>query len=177
MSELPKFFRFQQRRQNIFGPLFLSLPRGCLSLFLSLSPTWPCRAWRRRRRRRGATTCAGAGVALGASGARHGRGLPSSLPLPAGSGPPSLPFFFPDPPSLGSGRWRPRPAELAPAARLSSRPRRRSSRSSSCVVLWQRFASSNCRRRLFAFPFGWYAKSVGCLGLPLDNIFDDANHC
>ena len=33
MSELPKFFRFQQRRQNIFGPLFLSLPRGCLSLF------------------------------------------------------------------------------------------------------------------------------------------------
>ena len=105
----------KSRKKNIraLSPLSLSLHAPSLS-------SLPRRQQHLVSGGSGATTPLGA--ALGASGARRGRGLPSSLPLPAGSGPPPSPSSsptlpLPDPAGgarAGGARAR-ASAELAPA--------------------------------------------------------------
>lgn len=83
-----------------------------------------------------------------ASGARSKQRLPWTRPtfFPPSLGrirPPSLPFFFPEPPSPGSGRWRPRPVELAPALD----PVRRREMAEVRRMAWPRWRRAACRGR------------------------------
>ena len=103
-------------------------------------------------------------AALGASGARRGRGLPSSLPLPAGSGPPPSPSSSPTLPLPDPAGGARASAELAPALDPMWRREMAEVRRMACPR-WRRAARRGRARRAGASlpraPAGRWAVAQG----------------